>query len=137
MWCFSTHRLCGFLVKPSDLFGSVVSSEKSFLVCAGRILPFGRKAPNSFHLFDMSGNVLEWCWDSAILDGWCYAGESLYSKHEKTNPIISSSSPARILRGGRWNYGAVLSRISERTRSHPCYRYNYMGFRVARSHPKA
>ena len=93
----------------------------------------GRKAKNSFHLYDMSGNVLEWLWDSAMLDSWCFSGESLYTSESKTDPVVEVRSPARMLRGGRWNYNALLSRVSERTRSHPCYRYNYMGFRIVRS----
>lgn len=97
--------------------------------------PIGCKKENSYGLYDMSGNVLEWIWDTAQLDHWIFSGPSLYTKDAKNDPLVGIQSNIRHLRGGRWNYGSVLSRVSERNRSHATYRYNYIGFRLFRNAP--
>lgn len=78
--------------------------------------PVAQKAPNQFGLFDMLGNVWEWCWD--IYDAEVY----------KTY---------RVLRGGGWADEHWSCRASVRRRSHPTFRIEDVGFRVARSLPFA
>ncbi len=82
------------------------------------------KAANAYGLYDMSGNVWEWCWD-------CY-GSSLTGT-DATGPASGSN---RVLRGGGWYYDASYCTVSCRYYNGPNYRYGNCGFRVVRSSSK-
>lgn len=79
------------------------------------------KSPNELGIYDMTGNVLEWCQD------WC---EWSYSSNAQTNPKGPSSGSFRVLRGGSWNYKAWNCRVSHRIGCFPDYGYNYIGLRL-------
>lgn len=83
--------------------------------------PVGTFPPNSFGLFDMHGNVWEWCSDR-------YGGE--YSSTKISNPKGPSSGVSRVLRGGCWNDGAWICRSAYRNLSSPSSRHSYTGFRL-------
>ena len=83
--------------------------------------PIGTKNPNLLGIYDMSGNVLEWCSD------WF----GLYSSSSQTNPLGTSSGSDRVLRGGSWFSHAAFCRVSYRYGSNPDYRNYYYGFRLA------
>ena len=80
----------------------------------------GTKQPNELGIYDMSGNVNEWCSD------W-YGS---YSSSAQTNPTGPSSGSNRVLRGGGWDYYARYCRVSLRDYAYPSYRFNLYGFRV-------
>ena len=83
----------------------------------------GQKSPNELGIYDMSGNVWEWCQD--------WLGN--YNSSFQTNPIGPSSGSYRVLRGGSWSYIARTCRVSIRGYSKPADRYNRHGFRLALS----
>jgi formylglycine-generating enzyme required for sulfatase activity len=88
----------------------------------GRTHPVGTKQANSLGLYDMSGNVWEWCWD------W-YGG---YSSGSQTDPLGAATGSTRVVRGGAWSSGVMALRSARRGWTTPSYRYWYNGFRLVR-----
>ncbi|WP_238933460.1 formylglycine-generating enzyme family protein [Brevibacillus choshinensis] len=78
----------------------------------GRLHDVGRKKPNAWGLYDMLGNVWEWCWDLYDAD--------VYGSY-------------RIFRGGSWAEEARGCGATVRRRSHPTFRIDDLGFRLAKS----
>jgi formylglycine-generating enzyme required for sulfatase activity len=82
-------------------------------------VPVASYPPNAWGLYDMHGNVAEWCLDS-------YAA---YSAGAVKDPFVSGG-PYRVFRGGSWRYGSNRCRSARRSNSNPGVTGYYVGFRV-------
>ena len=85
--------------------------------------PVGSKSPNELGLYDMSGNVREWCSDRY----------GTYSSTSQTNPTGPSSGSGRVNRGGSWYDVTRSCRLSSRYDDAPVNRHGLLGLRLALS----
>ena len=82
--------------------------------------PVGQKAPNGLGLYDMAGNVWQWCWD------WY----DDYSTASQSDPPGAPTGDSRVLRGGGWGDDARNLRSADRDYGDPGIRYCDLGFRL-------
>jgi formylglycine-generating enzyme required for sulfatase activity len=82
----------------------------------------GTKAANELGIYDMSGNVWEWCWDR----------NAAYENEAQTDPVGASSGSGRVGRGGGWRNQAEAVRSARRGGGNPADRAFDLGFRVLR-----
>jgi formylglycine-generating enzyme required for sulfatase activity len=87
--------------------------------------PVGSYPPNDYGLCDMAGNVWEWVAD------WYDA--KYYTRSPSDNPCGPEKGTVRVLRGGAWLLFPQFCRVAYRFRNSPEFRFNLIGFRLARS----
>ncbi|MEK7432702.1 MAG: SUMF1/EgtB/PvdO family nonheme iron enzyme [Cyanobacteriota bacterium] len=85
----------------------------------------GTKKPNELGIFDMNGNVYEWCND--------WYSDTFYSNSPKDNPFNSKIETRRVLRGGGWAYEKALATNFARMKSKPENKLFVTGFRLVRN----
>ena len=128
----------GGLVDKRYPWGDVIDATKAnYLPHVRDTTPVGSYPPNAYGLYDMAGNVWEWCLDEYKWD--------FYSRSPRQNPIAGAPSiqqvldnytnvdTYRVLRGGSWYSGAADLRAADRAYSAPSVTDDSVGFRCARA----
>ena len=110
----------GYKYSGGNSFGSVAWYWENSGI---RTHAVGTKSPNELGIYDMSGNVWEWCQD--------WYNSSYYGSSPRTNPQGPNSGSYRVCRGGGWRSSARDCRVSYRDSYTPDFRYYYLGFRLA------
>lgn len=90
-----------------------------------RVHPIGKKKPNELGIYDMSGNVFEWCSD--------WYSSYYYKLSSFENPGGPLEGEQKVMRGGSWFFDRSGVRIADRDKGNPDFRYGYVGFRLCRS----
>lgn len=110
-------------------FANYGTEEGNMGLAAGRdqwvqTSPVGSFPPNSFGVFDMAGNVYEWCAD------WYH--DNYYSQAPNEDPKGPETGLLRVLRGGCWTFNYLIMRSSHRDNGYPINLNPYVGIRCAR-----
>jgi formylglycine-generating enzyme required for sulfatase activity len=88
----------------------------------GKTHPVGQLKPNAFGLYDLYGNVWEWCADWHAAD---------YAQAPVNDPTGPSAGSRRVCRGGGWTYHPRYGRSATRRPAPPGYRLSHLGYRLA------
>jgi formylglycine-generating enzyme required for sulfatase activity len=87
--------------------------------------PVGQKRPNAWGLYDMHGNVWEWCWDGY--------DKNYYANSPGVDPLGPSAASERVFRGGSWYFDPRYARSAFRYRNTLEFRRSDLGLRLARA----
>ncbi len=116
------------ILRPTEAnFNARASYKKAYSEVGeyrGKTLPVNSFQPNALGLYNMSGNVWEWCWD--------WWDENYYRNSPVSNPLGPETGDSRVVRGGSWGYDPRLCRVASRSYILPDYRSYGIGFRVCR-----
>ncbi|HAQ62282.1 TPA: hypothetical protein DCR49_09865 [Candidatus Delongbacteria bacterium] len=98
--------------------------------------PVGSKMPNQLGIYDMSGNVFEWCWDLSD-----YPNHDYYQACYNQGTVVNPTGPAtagtetndRVMRCGGWDWGESTCRLANRYHLYPEGSHKSYGFRIVRT----
>jgi formylglycine-generating enzyme required for sulfatase activity len=105
-------------------FGESITSSQAKYDGSDGPVTVGSYTPNAWGLYNMHGNVWEWCWDRY----------GVYPGDAQTDPSGLSSGTSRVNRGGGWASKAQILRSANRDSDSPDHKSAYLGFRVARTY---
>ena len=111
----------GYTYSGSNQIEEVAWYEKN---SENKTHPVGQKQPNELEIFDMSGNVWEWCND--------WFNEEYYSSSENQNPRGPGIGTAKVLRGGEVDFNEKFCRVDNRYSISPHARNTRIGFRLVK-----
>jgi len=97
-------------------------------VVLGKTIEVGRYEANNYGLYDMHGNLIEWCWD------W-YKTDITKDNLDPIGEVNLNGSPTKVVRGGTWQDSGRYLRSAERASSQAYTQHQTYGFRVARTAP--
>jgi len=124
-WMFAARG--GNLYQGYQFSGAPIASWTTVLWCAinslNRTHDVGELAANELGTYDMSGNVMEWCWD-------IYG--SAYPAGDQINPTGPSTGDSRVRRGGSWATSLGTCFVYARESNYPGMPFNYTGLRCVR-----
>ncbi len=112
----------GYTYSGSNIVGNVAWYDSN---SSSQTHDVGTKAPNELGIYDMSGNVWEWCWD--------WYDSSYYSNSPKNDPKGANSGSDRVVRGGSWYLNDFGCRVAYRVYSSPGFGNGGLGLRVLRT----
>ena len=122
-----THSLANYYSSSASAYDTSPTRGYHLLYNSGSFpytSPVGSFAPNGYGLYDMTGNVWEWCWDRY--------GSTIYASAATNDPRGPSTGSFRVDRGGSWSNYAFCSRVAGRYWGFPSNGNYYYGFRSAR-----
>ena len=118
-WEYAARGGQSYKYAGSDNIGSVAWNEYN---SGWKIHPVGQKSPNGYGLYDMSGNVWEWCSD--------WYDSDYYENSPQYNPKGASSGSSRVLRGGSFGSEPADCSVASRYSNTPTNRFINFGFRL-------
>ncbi len=121
---------------PCDEAGKLDAHAWNYHNSGNETHPVGQKLPNAWGLYDMLGNVWEWCQDWYDIGYYTACKDWHEIGHYTASTPVDSPGPYlasgyRVIRGSSWDYFARFCRPAYRDRNTPKYRYYSLGFRVA------
>ena len=128
-----TESQANYWADPSDYAYDVNSYSGDNTNYASGAFPYtspvGSFAPNGYGLYDMAGNVTQWCWDYWWDGSWYSNAGATQNDTRGPGPVSGQYGSGRVVRGGSWGNIAFICRSAFRNNSYPTYSGSNIGFR--------